>query len=131
MPESTLKFTIRGVLIAVACCALLLALVRMPGMESLMALLGFTVGPLIGAMAQRCWGGRGVQGGVIGGVVSYIGFGVVMYLLAYLYPKPSTGDYIGPVLGFLLLASIGAAIGLAVGMLVWGVMSIEERSGRP
>jgi hypothetical protein len=131
MPESTLKLTIRGLLVAVACCALLLALVRMPGMEWLVALLGFTGGPLIGSVAQRCWGARGVCGGIIGGVVSYTGFGVVMYLRACLHRQPGTGDYIGPVLGFPLLASLGAAVGLAVGMLVWGVMSNEGPSGRP
>jgi hypothetical protein len=117
-------------MIAVVWCALLLALVRMPGMEWLAALLLAILGPIIGATAQRCWGGRGVLGGLIGGIASYVGFGVVMYLRAYFVPQPNTVDYLGPVLSFLILASSGALVGLAVGILVWGVMSIAGPWGK-
>ena len=125
--------TIRGLILGVAWCALLLALVRMPGMEWLIALFGFTLGPIVGAVAQRCWGGRGVLGGVIGGIVSYVGFGVVMHLhlRAYLYPQPETVDYLGSALTFLIAVYSGALIGLAVGVSVWGVMTIQGPWGKP
>jgi len=115
----------------IAWCALLLALVRMPGMEWLIYLLGITVGPILGAIIQRCWGGRGLKGGVIGDVASYVGFGVVMYLRAYLYPRPETVDYLGPALTLLIAAYSGSLIGLVVGLLVWGVMSMQGPWGKP
>ena len=116
--------TIGGIMIAVIGCALLFALVRMPGMESLAALVLFTVGPILGAVVQRHRSGRGVMGGVIGGIASYVGFGIVMYLRAYLSPEGITTQLMGAGLAFVLLAFWGALVGLAVGILVWGVTSI-------
>jgi hypothetical protein len=58
---------------------------------------------------------------MIGGTVSYIGFGVVMYLWAYLDPQPNAVDYLGPVVTLTILSLYGAVVGLAAGILVWGV----------
>jgi hypothetical protein len=121
---------IREIMVAVVWCALLFTLHRAIGVESLPALLIFTLGPICGAIVQRCWGGRGILGGVIGGMVSYIAFGVVMYLWAYLYPQPNTVDYVGPVLTFMILSSYGAVAGLAAGILVWGVSLTAGTSGK-
>ena len=115
---------LRWVLVAIAGCTLLVALDHKPGArvppvhEWLIGLLSCFGGPVLGAVAQRCRGGIGIKGGVIGGVVSYVGFAVVMYLRACLYPRPDAVGYIGPVLGLLVFAFFGAAIGLVVGILV-------------
>ena len=61
-------------------------------MRWLAAVIGFTVGPLLGAMLQRVWGGTGIGGGVVGGLVSYIGFVVVLYLRVYIGLVPGDGD---------------------------------------
>jgi hypothetical protein len=70
-------------------------------------------------------------GGVVGGVVTYIGFGSVMYLRAYIDPLPNQVDYIGPELVFLILASLGALIGLLAGFLVWAATSVRCLWGKP
>jgi len=62
---------------------------------------------------------------VIGGIASYVGFGIVMYLRAHLSPEGITTRLLRPGLAFFLLASYGALVGLAVGILVWGVMLIQ------
>jgi hypothetical protein len=121
---------IREIMVGVVWCALLFTFHRSMGIEWLPALLLFTLGPLCGAIAQRCWGGRGIVGGVIGGTVSYIGFGVVMYLWAYLDPQPNTVDYLGPVVSLMILSSYGAVVGLAAGILVWGLSLIPGTSGK-
>jgi hypothetical protein len=124
------SFRIREIMVGVVWCALIFALHRMTGVEGLPALLAFAVGPIFGAIAQRCWGGSGILGGVIGGIVTYVGFGVVLYLWAYLYPEPNTVDYVGPGLTLFLLASYGAVIGLAAGLLVWAVSLIAATSDK-
>jgi hypothetical protein len=116
--------TIRGILGAVIWCALILALGRMLEGEALEGLLLLTPGPMCGAIVQRCGGGRGILGGVIGGLVWYVGYGVVMYLWAYLWPQPNTVDYLGPGLTFILLASSGTVAGFVIGFLLWGAMLI-------
>jgi hypothetical protein len=121
---------IRAIMVAVVWCALLLSLHRANGVEWLPALLVLTLGPICGAIAQRCWGGRGILGGVIGGMVSSIGLGVVGYLWAYLYPEPHMVDYVGPGLTFIILSSYGAVVGLAAGILAWGVSLVAGASDK-
>ena len=65
-------------------------------------------------------GGRGILGGVIGGVASYVGYGIAMYMIAYIFPQPDVVDYLGPGMTFTLLSFSGASTGLIVGVLVWG-----------
>jgi hypothetical protein len=121
---------IREIMVAVVWCALFFAFYRANGVEWLPAVLILTLGPICGAIAQRCWGGRGILGGVIGGTVSFIGLGVAMYLWAYLYPQPNTVDYVGPVLTLMILSSYGAVVGLAAGILVWGVSLTPRTSDK-
>jgi hypothetical protein len=121
---------IRDIMVGVALCALLFTLHRSMGIESLPALLIFTLGPVCGAVTQRRCAGRGIVGGMIGGMVSYIGYAVVVYLWAYLYPQPNTVDYVGPVLTLMIMASLGAVVGLAAGILVWGVSLIPGSSDK-
>jgi hypothetical protein len=74
------------------------------------------IGPLVGAGlgAMRGWG-YGIVGGMVGGLVTFCGFGVVMYARNYLFPDPSVVDYLGPFLSFLSLALAGAFCGVVVG----------------
>ncbi len=81
---------------------------------------------MCGATVHKRRGGQGILGGVVGGVVSYVSFGIVMYMRAYLNPQPDTVDYLGPGLSFILLSCSGALIGLAVGALFWGLMSFKK-----
>ena len=81
-------------------------------------------------MLQRVWGGTGIGGGVVGGLVSYIGFVVVVYSPVYMGLVPGDGDLLGPVLSFLIAVCLGGLIGLVVGVLVWGVVSLQGPGGK-
>jgi hypothetical protein len=117
-------------MIGVVWCALVFTLHRAMGSEGLAALLISTLGPICGALAQRCWGGRGILGGMIGGIVSYVCFGVGAYMWAYHYPEPNTVDYLGPLLTLMILSIYGAVVGLAGGILVWSASLIPENSDK-
>jgi hypothetical protein len=125
----SLLVTIGGMLIGVVACALLLAILRMAGMGEIIAWLA--VGPGLGAFVQKWRGGRGILGGLVGGILTYVGFGVAMYVHASLNPHPSTVDYLGPELSLLPLASLGALVGTGVGFLVRGVTSIQRAWSKP
>jgi hypothetical protein len=116
---------IREIMVAVAWCAALFKLGRMAGIESVPATLILTLGPIFGAIAERYRGGPGILGGMIGGMVSFFGSGVVLYLWAYLYPDPNMVDYVGPGLTFIILTFYGAVIGLTAGILIWGVTLVR------
>jgi hypothetical protein len=111
-------------------CGVLFALARSAGVESFPAMLVFTSGPISGALIHRFWGGRGILGGMIGGIASHAGFGVVMYLWAYLYPEPGVVDYLGPGFTFFILTTYGAVFGLAAGVLIWAAMLIGGPRGK-
>jgi hypothetical protein len=123
------RFTIRQIMLVVAACALLCAILRFDERRWLASALYLTAGPILGAVVQRRRGGRGILGGLIGGVVHYVGFGVMMYVIAYVYPDPDVVDYLGPGLSFLVLSSSGAGIGLGVGILVWGLCGFKSSEG--
>ena len=96
-------------------------------MHRLLALMGSTAGPICSSMIDIRRGGRGIQGGVIGGLLSYACFWVVcLCLYFHSRPQPGTGDGIGPVLGLFFLLFMGASIGLAVGVLAWILMLARE-----
>jgi hypothetical protein len=105
-------------------CALVAMILRIDEGRFLAAMLCFTAGPIFGAVMQRWWGGSGVLGAVIGGIVSYVGFGVVMHLRAYLSPMGLATQLIGRADAFFLLAVWGALVGQVVGALVCVVMTI-------
>lgn len=114
------RWTTRGMIAAVAWCGLLFALARLPGMDWLVAIMLLTAGPICGVIVQRCCGGKGILGGVIGGIASYCGYGVVMYLIAYRHPLPGTGDLLGPEHSFLCLHYLVA----------WSAVALEFWPGR-
>ena len=99
-------------------------------MHWLLALMGFTAGPIWGAVIDIRRGGRGIHGGMMGGVLSYACFWVVcLCLYFHSRPQPGTGDGIGPVLGLFFLLFMGASIGLAVGVLAW-ILMLAEKAAR-
>ncbi len=118
------QFTIRQIMLVVVGCALVITFLRIDEGRFLVAILGITAGPIFGAVVERWRSGSGILGGVVGGVVSYVGFGIVMYLWAYLSPEGITTQLLGPGMAFFVLTSFGALVGLAVGLLIWGFMSI-------
>jgi hypothetical protein len=122
--------TIRGIMVGVIWCALLVALARLPGTQWITTVFFFTVGPICGAVVERCWGGKGLRGGMIGGITSYGGFAIVMMLIAYYSGEPQIADPLGPSLGFFMLATFGAVTGWGVGFLIWAVMRIEDPFGK-
>ncbi len=122
--------TIRGIMVGVIWCALLVALARLPGTQWITTVFFFTVGPICGAVVERCWGGKGLRGGMIGGITSYCGFGFVMLLIANDSRQLEAGDLLGPGLGFFMLATFGALVGCGVGFLIWVVMRIEDPFGK-
>jgi hypothetical protein len=98
--------------------ALVAAILRIDEGRLLAGMLCITAGPIFGAVVQRWWGGRGILGSVFGGVVSYVGFGIVMYLRAYLSPAGIPTQYVGPVDSFPILTVSGTIVGAAVGILI-------------
>jgi hypothetical protein len=121
------RFTIRQIMLVVAACAIVCAILRLDERRWLASMLYFTAGPILGAVVQRWRGGRGILGGLIGGVVHYLGFGFTMYGMAYLFPGPDFVDYAGPGLTFLGLSFAGSLVGLVVGFLVWGLCGFQRR----
>jgi hypothetical protein len=119
---------IRHIMVGVVWCALLFTLHRSMLIERLPALLIFTLGPICGAIAQRCWGGRGILGGMIGGMISYLGVGVAWYLWDSLYPQPNSVKLLGPAVIFEVLLFYGVVVGTIAGILVWGVSLIPVTS---
>jgi hypothetical protein len=67
---------------------------------------------------------------MIGGIVSSISFGAVIYMWAYLYPEPNTVDYLGPLLTLMILSFYGAMVGLAVGIIAWSASLIPDASDK-
>jgi hypothetical protein len=65
---------------------------------------------------------------MVGGVAANCGFGVLMYIRAYLYPVPNTVDYLGPVLSLAVLGFSGAVVGLVVGAFIWWLTWLDVSS---
>lgn len=118
MRLTRVRFTVRRIRIAVAACAMALALLR----DARGTWLLFVVGPVIGALAGRARGGRGfLGGGLFGGVAAFWVFGAFRYARAYLYLEPGRVGVVGPVPIFLLLGFEGAFVGLVVGAFIWWI----------
>jgi hypothetical protein len=122
------RLTVLETIITVACCALVLAMLRD---EMTRGLFFIIVGPVAGALAHQALGGRGILGGMIGGIAGFWVAGAVTYALAYLDRGTITVDLLGPVLGFLFLGSAGATVGLAVGVLLWWLVGLGKKPKNP
>ena len=124
------RFTIRGIMIVMACGAPILTLLGEEKPHPLVALMGFTAGPICGAVIDIRRGRPGIQGGVIGGLLSYTCFWVV-YLWLYFHSRRSPARAMGSVRSsaFFFCSSIGASIGLAVGILAWILMLPRRPQG--
>jgi hypothetical protein len=121
-PIPKFRTTVPRLMITVAACAVVLALFRAQRIlqgPSVGEFLFIVVGPVTGAVAHRTLGGRGLLGGMVGGVAVFCGFGALMYIRGYLHPVPNTVDYLGPVLSLSVLGFFGAVVGLVVGAIIW------------
>ncbi len=129
-----LPFTIGALMIGVSGFAVFFTVLRVLDRGLSILLLLCTVGPTCGAVAQRCRGGSGISGGIIGGLVYFLGYGVVMCAWVFFFPQPNVVYFPGPVLALFVLAIVGATFGLSVGLLIWGFMlslgSLRERVER-
>jgi hypothetical protein len=106
-------------IMAVVCwCALVCGLGRMATIDWLSGVLAVALGPICVAIALRCMGRRGMLGGVVGGIVTDIGVGVMLYAWEFFHPRPNYVDYTGPGMTLFILAVYGAVLGLAGGMLM-------------
>lgn len=118
------RFTLRGMMAAVAVAAIVLA-IESRGIPMTMLL----VGPVCGAILQRWRGGGGILGGVVGGCVFWTAFGIYSYLPEWLgLPGRGTYDYLGPLVSFCILETIGVATGLVIGTFI---CLVADRMGRP
>jgi hypothetical protein len=97
--------TVPGLMIAIASIALVLALLRV---EIVRQALFFPGAPVIGAILHRRFGGRGILGGAIGGLLGYSGFVISIYVWYILFPDPNLTDYLGPGLSLLAAAVYGS-----------------------
>ena len=97
-----------------AICAVWLAILRE------FPLIAFVIGPLIGAGGEDRNGGRGLEGGVIGGMITSLGLGLFELIAA------SSGGWVGQIgpaeLKFIIIVYayvtvVGAATGFAEGVL--------------
>jgi hypothetical protein len=111
-----LRFQVRHLAVAVACCAVAFALIRTDWGP-------FVMLAVMGSLLQR-WvlGGRGPVGGMLGGVVAGWSYCAYLYNLAYLYPQPNSVDYAGPFVAFVVFAFGGAFFGTIVGTAVWLIL---------
>jgi hypothetical protein len=124
------RLTVRGFLMIVVWCALLFGVYLMLGRESLHLVLIYTTGPIVVAVLERCWGGRGLYGGAFGGMTSYIGIFLSMYLWAHFHPRPGDRDRWGVDIQCIRYALAGAAVGLAIGACIWVMMGMDRRRDR-
>jgi hypothetical protein len=69
-----LRFTIGVMMIGVIGCAVFFTVLRALDRDLSILLLPCTVGPTFGAVVQRCRGGSGISGGLIGGLVYFVGY---------------------------------------------------------
>ncbi len=85
------------------------------------------IGPFCGAGLHRWRGGSGILGGIVGGFISYEGFGIIIYARYSLMPRgPNVVDYLGPVLALSFLAIAGTSSGLAFGIVFCFLMKILD-----
>jgi hypothetical protein len=110
------RFTIKHLMAAVAVAAVISAIVRPLGAIAAIVLGVVTAGPLAGALLQRAFGGGGIIGGTVGGLIPC--FGLVFLVYANGVPTMLGLDSQTTLLMFLILAFLSAYLGMIVGALV-------------
>jgi hypothetical protein len=121
------RFSVRWTMVLIAAISVYFALLRSP-IGPLIVLL---TGPMIGTAIQRSAGGRGILGGVIGGIAEVAALIVVAIIQAMLFTVP---NQLSPDLDLLMwifaLGGIGvgveAVIGLITGLVIWGLMELKS-----
>jgi hypothetical protein len=83
-----------------------------------------SVVPLMASVVHRWVGGRGILGGVIGGVAECWALTAVMIVREILYPGRTGGStltisLVGQAIGF--STAYGALLGFVAGVIVWGI----------
>ena len=107
-----MRISIRSLMIVIAICAAFLALVvRAP-------FIAILIGPLIASVLEVRKGGNGLIGGMIGGVITWVGLGLIFLTLnGTPASQPSNGRRNRMVLIVFGVYTIGGAvIGLAEGI---------------
>jgi hypothetical protein len=115
MGVSRVRISIRSLMIIIASCAAFLALVvRAP-------FIAILIGPLIASVLEVRNGGNGLIGGTIGGVITWVGLGLI-FLTWERYKQPAirltvtAEDIAWLMIAFGVYTIGGAAIGLAEGI---------------
>lgn len=83
-----------------------------PAAMIVIAFLVATSGPIVGCLLQRLWGGSGIKGAVVGGVLWRCAAVIITYIRAYWSPAPGTFDALGPAIAIPLTTAWGSGIGL-------------------
>ncbi len=115
--------TTRSMMLRTLWCAVAFALVDLARLEWIAIFLTLAViGPIAGSILQRRRGGRGIAGGVIGGMISYFVYGIAMYLWSFSTFERMTTQPAGTAEILFLFAYWGALAGFSVGVVIWGLM---------
>ncbi len=117
MNRPNVRFTLGQTMVVVAGCALFFGLYRILGLTEKL-LLPLVPGQLIGALIHRWRDGRGILGGMLGGIVVYYGWAI--------YVATTTG-YGLSLAALLSLTFFGAVSGFVVGLFVWGTLELADK----
>jgi uncharacterized membrane protein len=113
------RYTLRAMLALVGLFALVFAFWKMLWLLYLIA-----AGPFCGAMIERAKGGEGVTGGILGGILSYCGFVIVVYVRWFYLGFVAVDAFVAFLAVFLTAALFGALVGMAIGCIVEGVADL-------
>ncbi len=128
MNQPRLRFTLRHLMIAVAVCAVLLALMPWPLLLVLVPVFGI---PLGGSALERARGGQGIIGAVTAGAIGFpaCGLGVMIYL--GIVREVRVFESPAPWFGMIGLGIVGWAWGMLVGTWAWTISRLRGAADRP
>jgi hypothetical protein len=113
MRASYARFSIRLLMVIIAMCAALLALVVQAPFVAIL------IGPIVASAIELRKGGKGLVGGMIGGVITWVGLGLFFLTwkgLTHLAFNVTAEGAIWLMFVFAVYAVLGAVIGLAEGI---------------
>jgi hypothetical protein len=118
MSRPRFQFTLGQLVKLIFVCALVLPSLRTPGGAMVLALIGLV---LPGYILDRIKGGTGIGGGILCGCLTFVGYGLISYIDAYLFRDPTVviGDPL-LILPLFLVAGLlwGAAVSIALHFIV-------------